>query len=223
MSKIVECNNINFYYKNNKTAVLKDIKLTINSSESIAILGKSGCGKSTLLNIIAGFNKPNSGNVLIANKDIYAINESARTKLRANNLGFVYQANYLLKDFSIIDNVIMPLLIQGENKKIAIEKAKDILNKIELSHRFYSKPGEISGGERQKAAIARAIINKPKCIIADEPTGSVDEKSSNIILSMLLELSKKQNSAIIIVTHDTDIAKEMDRTAILENKEINFI
>ena len=140
MNKMIECNNINFYYKNTKTEVLKDIKLTINSSESIAILGKSGCGKSTLLNIIAGFNKPNSGNILIANKDIYAINESARTKLRADNLGFVYQANYLLKDFNIIDNVAMPLLIKGENR--IIKQAPPHNKKLPIALRSSNSPKE---------------------------------------------------------------------------------
>lgn len=225
MSKLIECSNIDFYYKNkhNKTEILKNLDLSINKSQSIAILGKSGCGKSTLLNIIAGFSKPNNGSVLIKNNNIYDMSEKYRTNLRSNTLGFVYQANHLLKDFNVIDNVAMPLLIKDKNKKLSIEKAKEILKKIELDHRFYNKPGELSGGERQKVALARAIINNPECIIADEPTGNLDERSSALILSLLLELTREYKSSILIVTHDISIAKKMDKIAVLEKKKLKFL
>lgn len=226
MNKLIECRNINFHYndyKNHKNEILKNTELVINSSESIAILGNSGCGKSTLLNIIAGFNSPTKGDIFIKNKNIYAMNEKSRTKLRLETLGFVYQTHNLLKDFNVIDNVVMPLLIKGENIKTATKKATKILKRIELGNKIYNKIGELSGGERQKVSLARAIINKPECVIADEPTGNLDEKSSALVLSLLLELIKEYNTSLLVVTHDNFIAKEMDKTAILEKKKLKFI
>ena len=222
MSNLIECRALEFSYGDgaNKTHVLSNIDFSMKSGESVAILGQSGCGKSTLLNLIAGLDKPTSGEVWINNTNICSLNENARTKLRANTFGFVYQFHHLLRDFSALDNVALPLLIKGDDKKRALLNAEHLLTKIGLEHRLQHKPGELSGGERQRVAIARAMITKPACIIADEPSGNLDEHSASEALSLLLELRKEEQSSILIVTHDQTIANKMDRILTLSSKAL---
>jgi lipoprotein-releasing system ATP-binding protein len=222
MSNLIECRALEFSYGDgaNKTHVLSNIDFSMKSGESVAILGQSGCGKSTLLNLIAGLDKPTSGEVWINNTNICSLNENARTKLRANTFGFVYQFHHLLRDFSALDNVALPLLIKGDDKKRALLNAEHLLTKIGLEHRLQHKPGELSGGERQRVAIARAMITKPACLIADEPSGNLDEHSASEALSLLLELRKEEQSSILIVTHDQTIANKMDRILTLSSKAL---
>ncbi|MGE4594523.1 MAG: ABC transporter ATP-binding protein [Gammaproteobacteria bacterium] len=222
MSNLIECRALEFSYGDgaNKTHVLSNIDFSMKSGESVAILGRSGCGKSTLLNLIAGLDKPTSGEVWINNTNICSLNENARTKLRANTFGFVYQFHHLLRDFSALDNVALPLLIKGDDKKRALLNAERLLTEIGLEHRLQHKPGELSGGERQRVAIARAMITKPACIIADEPSGNLDEHSASEALSLLLELRKEEQSSILIVTHDQTIANKMDRILTLSSKAL---
>jgi len=222
MSNLIECRALEFSYGDgaNKTHVLSNIDFSMKSGESVAILGQSGCGKSTLLNLIAGLDKPTSGEVWINNTNICSLNENARTKLRANTFGFVYQFHHLLRDFSALDNVALPLLIKGDDKKRALLNAERLLTKIGLEHRLQHKPGELSGGERQRVAIARAMITKPACLIADEPSGNLDEHSASEALSLLLELRKEEQSSILIVTHDQTIANKMDRILTLSSKAL---
>ena len=219
MNKLIECKNLGFSYGNgaNKTSVLNNIDLEIESGESVAILGKSGCGKSTLLNLIAGLDAPSSGEVLISGEELNSLNENAKTILRAKTFGFVYQFHHLLKDFSALDNVALPLLILGESRKNALKESKHLLSDIGLADRLANRPSELSGGERQRVAIARAMITKPACIIADEPTGNLDAETATESLSLLLELRKQQQSSLLIVTHDQSIANKMDRTLTLSN------
>ncbi len=219
MNKLIECKNLGFSYGNgaNKTSVLNNIDLEIESGESVAILGKSGCGKSTLLNLIAGLDTPSSGEVLISGEELNSLNENAKTILRAKTFGFVYQFHHLLKDFSALDNVALPLLILGESRKNALKESKHLLSDIGLADRLANRPSELSGGERQRVAIARAMITKPACIIADEPTGNLDAETATESLSLLLELRKQQQSSLLIVTHDQSIANKMDRTLTLSN------
>jgi len=219
MSNLVECRALGFSYGDDasKTQVLDNIDFSLKSGESVAILGPSGCGKSTLLNLIAGLDTPTSGTVLINNTNLYSLNENARTKLRAETFGFVYQFHHLLRDFSALDNVVMPLLIRGDDKKDALQSAEHLLAKIGLKHRLQHKPGELSGGERQRVAIARAMITKSACLIADEPTGNLDAYSASETLSLLLELNKERQSSLLIVTHDQTIANKMDRILTLSN------
>jgi lipoprotein-releasing system ATP-binding protein len=222
MSNLIECRALEFSYGDgaNKTHVLSNIDFSMKSGESVAILGQSGCGKSTLLNLIAGLDKPTSGEVWINNTNICSLNENARTKLRAKTFGFVYQFHHLLRDFSALDNVALPLLIKGDDKKMALLNAERLLTKIGLEHRLQHKPGELSGGERQRVAIARAMITKPACLIADEPSGNLDEHSASEALSLLLELRKEEQSSILIVTHDQTIANKMDRILTLSSKAL---
>jgi len=219
MSNLIECRALAFSYGDDasKTLVLDSIDFSLQSGESVAILGQSGCGKSTLLNLIAGLDTPTSGEVLINNANLYSLNENARTKLRANTFGFVYQFHHLLRDFSALDNVALPLLIRGDSKKDALQSAEHLLIKIGLEHRLQHKPGALSGGERQRVAIARAMIAKPSCLIADEPTGNLDAYSASETLSLLLELREEEKSSLLIVTHDQAIANKMDRILTLSN------
>lgn len=223
MNKIIECQNLGYSYNDgkNETSVLNTLNLNIDLGESIAILGQSGCGKSTLLNLLGGIDKPSSGKVLLNNTNLATLNETRITQLRAQHLGFVYQFHHLLKDFSALDNVALPLLIRGDNKRVANTKAKELLGKIGLENRLNHRPSELSGGERQRVAIARALITNPSCILADEPTGNLDAKNAADVLSIMIELNQARNSALVMVTHDEKIAAKMQRILTLEDGQLS--
>ena len=218
MNNVIKCKNIRYSYHdgNRETPILSNLNFEVSQGESIAILGQSGCGKSTLLNLIGGIDKPSSGEVYIGNNDLATLNEEKITELRAKSLGFVYQFHHLLKDFSAIENIAMPLLIQGINKETCIKKASQITKTIGLEHRENHLPSELSGGERQRVAIARAIISNPSCLLADEPTGNLDAKNASSVLELLINLNQQHGSSLIIVTHDEKIATKMDRILVLE-------
>ncbi len=218
MNNVIKCKNIRYSYHdgNRETPILSNLNFEVSQGESIAILGQSGCGKSTLLNLIGGIDKPSSGEVYIGNNDLATLNEEKITELRAKSLGFVYQFHHLLKDFSAIENIAMPLLIQGINKETCIKKASQITKTIGLEHRENHLPSELSGGERQRVAIARAIISNPSCLLADEPTGNLDAKNASSVLELLINLNQQHGSSLIIVTHDEKIATKMDRVLVLE-------
>ncbi len=213
MSNIVECQSLGFNYGtgNTKTSVLKNLDFRVEANEKIAIIGQSGCGKSTLLNLLAGLDMPSEGEVLINNINISRLKEHQRTELRAQNLGFVYQFHHLLKDFSAIYNTALPLLINDMDQNEALSKAENILKKVGLENRTHHKPSELSGGERQRVAIARAMISEPACLLADEPTGNLDEKNARDVLDLIIELNNNQNTALLVVTHDLTIAGKMSR------------
>ena len=222
MNNIIECRSLCFSYieGDNQTSILSNLMLDVKLGESIAILGPSGCGKSTLLNLIAGLDTPSSGDVLINNSDITKLNEQDRTELRANTFGFVYQFHHLLNDFSSVYNVAMPLLIKGVDKEGAIAQSEKLLTKVGLENRLSHKPSELSGGERQRVAIARAMVVEPDCLLADEPTGNLDSRNAKDVLELILELNENDTSSLVIVTHDQDIAKKMNRTLTLSNQQL---
>ena len=222
MNNIIECRSLCFSYTegSNQTSILSNLRLDVKSGESIAILGPSGCGKSTLLILIAGLDKPSSGDVLINNSNITKLNEQDRTELRANTFGFVYQFHHLLNDFSSVYNVAMPLLIKGVDKESAIAQSEKLLTRVGLENRLNHKPSELSGGERQRVAIARAMVVEPDCLLADEPTGNLDAKNAKDVLELILELDENNTSSLVIVTHDQDIAKKMNRTLTLSNQQL---
>ena len=223
MSNILECRSLSFNYGdgNSKTSVLKNLDFRVKTEERIAIIGQSGCGKSTLLNLLAGLDMPSQGEVLIDNKNIANMKERQRTELRAKNLGFVYQFHHLLKDFSAIYNTALPLLINDFDKNEALTKAENILKKVGLESRTNHKPSELSGGERQRVAIARAMITEPACLLADEPTGNLDERNAKDILDLIIELNSNQQTALLIVTHDLSIANKMSRQLELTDGHLN--
>ena len=222
MNNIIECHSLCFSYTegSNQTSILSNLRLDVKSGESIAILGPSGCGKSTLLNLIAGLDTPSSGDVLINNSNITKLNEQDRTELRANTFGFVFQFHHLLYDFSSVDNVAMPLLIKGVDKESAIAQSEKLLTRVGLENRLNHKPSELSGGERQRVAIARAMVVEPDCLLADEPTGNLDAKNAKDVLELILELDENNTSSLVIVTHDQDIAKKMNRKLTLSNQQL---
>jgi lipoprotein-releasing system ATP-binding protein len=201
--------------------VLEALNLSIASGESIAILGQSGCGKSTLLNLLGGMSQPSEGKVRLNSTNLGKLSEDKITELRAKHLGFVYQFHHLLKDFSALDNVAMPLLIRGDNKQVALTSAEELLSKVGLQNRLNHRPAELSGGERQRVAIARALITQPSCLLADEPTGNLDAKNAADVLELMIELNQAQNSALIMVTHDENIAQKMQRILILEDGQLS--
>jgi len=223
MSDLIQCQQVSYHYNsgNVKTPVLETLNLSISQGESIAILGQSGCGKSTLLNLLGGMSQPSAGQVSLSGNNLSKLNEDQITDLRAQHLGFVFQFHHLLKDFSALDNVAMPLLIRGDNKQTALTSAKELLSKVGLKDRVDHRPAELSGGERQRVAIARALITQPSCLLADEPTGNLDTKNAADVLSLMIELNQAQNSALVMVTHDEKIAQKMQRILVLENGQLS--
>mgnify|MGYP000173924392 FL=1 len=223
MSDLIKCQQVSYHYNSGKvkTPVLETLNLSISQGESIAILGQSGCGKSTLLNLLGGMSQPSAGKVFLSGNNLSELSEDQITDLRAQHLGFVFQFHHLLKDFSALDNVAMPLLIRGDNKQTALISAKALLSKVGLKSRLDHRPAELSGGERQRVAIARALITQPSCLLADEPTGNLDAKNAADVLSLMIELNQAQNSALVMVTHDDKIAQQMQRVLILENGRLS--
>ncbi|WP_330110284.1 lipoprotein-releasing ABC transporter ATP-binding protein LolD [Methylophaga thalassica] len=194
-----------------KTDVLNNINLTVNRSDRIAIVGSSGSGKSTLLHILGGLDSPTEGQVLVQGNDIHAMKNKAASRLRNQQLGFVYQFHHLLPEFTTVENVAMPLVIGGMSPSSAQQRATELLDKVGLSHRFQHKPSELSGGERQRAALARALITEPACLLADEPTGNLDHRTAQAIFDLILKLNEDFGTALVIVTHDTGLAAKMDQ------------
>jgi lipoprotein-releasing system ATP-binding protein len=197
--------------------VLKGVDIQIQSGERVAIMGASGSGKSTLMHLLGGLEKPTSGSVLLDGHDLNKISAARLCQLRNSGLGFIYQFHHLLGEFTVLENVAMPLLIGSSDIKSAQLRAKSLLNRVGLGHRIEHKPGELSGGERQRAAIARALINKPKCILADEPTGNLDSKTAEQVYQLMLELNRELEVSFLVVTHDPDLAVRMDRVLHMED------
>lgn len=200
-----------------KVDILSSVDIDVLYQETLAILGASGSGKSTLLHILGTLDAPTSGEVIYKDKNLLSLSVSQQAKFRNAELGFVYQFHHLLPEFNALENVAMPRLIAGESKRAAQSKAQALLERVGLSHRLQHKPSQMSGGERQRVAIARAMVNNPAVIMADEPTGNLDNESSAEILSLIKDINQNDGTSFIIVTHDHALAKQMDRTLTLVN------
>ena len=211
---LLVCENLEKIYQegNLDTHVLKHVSLTVARGELLAIVGRSGSGKSTLLHLLGALDIPTSGTVCLNGVNIHAMSTAEQAAMRNQNMGFVYQFHHLLNEFSALENVAMPLLISGMAIKQARKKALAMLDRVGLGHRVDHKPGELSGGERQRVAIARALINEPNIVLADEPTGNLDQASADTIFNLIKELNLSCNTAFIIVTHDEQLAKRLGRT-----------
>ncbi|HCR85183.1 MAG TPA: lipoprotein-releasing system ATP-binding protein LolD [Alphaproteobacteria bacterium] len=219
MSVILKTTNLNksFDQGKEKLHVLKDISLEINSGEMIALIGYSGSGKSTLLQIVSGLMDFDSGNLEIFNHDIRNISDAKRTEIRNKYLGFVYQYHHLLADFTALQNVMMPMLISGVDKKLAEISAYEVLVKVGLQDRVKHKPFQLSGGQQQRVAIARALANKTKLIIADEPTGNLDSENSANIIELFWGLVRENNSTLVIATHNKEISDRASRVITIKD------
>ena len=201
----------NYYDGQLNVQVLDNLTLQVEKGRSIGIVGASGSGKSTLLHILGGLDKPTSGRVSLMGQDLSQLSQKQLSGLRNQYLGFVYQFHHLLPEFSALENVMMPLLIGKRPKEQARERALLMLEKVGLKNRVQHRPGELSGGERQRAAIARALVTDPACLLADEPTGNLDRKNALNILDMMMELKQEFGTALVVVTHDDEMAARFDR------------
>lgn len=210
---ILSCTDIVKSYRDGglNVSVLNGLNLQVAAGQSVGIIGASGSGKSTLLHILGGLDKPDSGSIRLMDQDLHTLSESKLGQLRNRYLGFVYQFHHLLPEFSAWENVMMPLLIAKVDKAEAGNRAEAMLEKVGLKNRIHHRPSELSGGERQRAAIARALVGQPACILADEPTGNLDRKNAANVLDMMMDLKNESDTALVVVTHDDELAKRFDR------------
>lgn len=213
MHDVIRADKLGKTYAEGKlhTPVFDGLDVAIAPGETVAILGVSGAGKSTLLHLLGGLDTPTSGEVYVAGQKMSALSNAARGQLRNKALGFVYQFHHLLPEFTALENVMLPVLLGGADVTEANSRAKDLLEAVGLGHRLAHKPGELSGGERQRAAVARALVNKPACVLGDEPTGNLDEKTAAGVFALMLELNRAQKTSLVLVTHDRSLARRLDR------------
>lgn len=225
-NKILELKNINKVYKTKaeEIHILKNINFVVEKGDFISIQGKSGSGKTTLLNIIGLLDEASNGVMEIDEKQINYKNEKIKNKIRHEKIGFVFQFHYLLNEFTALENVMIPALINKKiNKKELKEKARQLLELVELGHRINHKPLELSGGEKQRVAIARALINDPEILLADEPTGNLDSDTSDIINGLFQKINEEKGQSIIIVTHSIELANMAKKQYVIKNGEFKLL
>ena len=220
MNTLLQFSDVHLQYQNgqNLTEVIKGISFTINQNERLAIVGKSGSGKTSLLMLMAGLEKPTSGSIKFRDKELTSYTEDQLTDFRKENIGIVFQSFYLIPSYTALENVALSLEINFQ--KNALIQAEEILTDLGLKDRLHHFPSQLSGGEQQRVAIARAIINKPELILADEPTGNLDEENSQVIADLLFSVSQKYKKSLCLVTHDLELAKKCDRLMKIDNGTI---
>jgi putative ABC transport system ATP-binding protein len=220
MNTLLQFSDVHLQYQNgqNLTEVIRGIGFTINQNERLAIVGKSGSGKTSLLMLMAGLEKPTSGSIKFQDKELTLYTEDQLTDFRKQNIGIVFQSFYLIPSYTALENVALSLEINFQ--KNALKQAEEILTDLGLKDRLHHFPSQLSGGEQQRVAIARAIINKPELILADEPTGNLDEENSQVIADLLFNVSQKYQKSLCLVTHDLELAKKCDRLMKIDNGTI---
>ena len=219
MTTLLRCENISKFYEEGEqqVQVLKNVSFSMEKGELVAIVGSSGSGKSTLLHSLGGLDQPSAGEVWIADQLLQKLSANQLADLRNRYLGFVYQFHHLMADFTALENVMMPMLIGRQNKSEAADRAEKMLQAVGLSHRITHRPSALSGGERQRVAIARALVNNPSLVLADEPTGNLDQKTTESIFDLIKQLNHEQNIAFLLVTHDLNLAQKLSRRFVMRD------
>lgn len=220
---VIDCQKVCKTYQDGglNVDVLHDLTLQIQAGESVGIIGSSGSGKSTLLHLLGGLDEPSSGSITLMGQEIAKLSQAKLGQLRNQYLGFVYQFHHLLAEFTALENVMMPLLIGRMSAKDAKVQAALMLEKVGLGQRMMHRPAELSGGERQRAAIARALVKRPKCLLADEPTGNLDRHNARHVLDMMLELQAELDTALVVVTHDDELAQRFGRVLVMQDGSLH--
>lgn len=203
--------------------VLRNINLTASAGDSIAIVGASGCGKSTLLNLVGGLDVADSGDITACGYNVTELGENELTDYRSGGVGFIFQFHYLLKDFTALENVMLPMMMRGAGHRNSTERAMELLEKVKVNQRAGHFPTELSGGERQRVALARSLINNPQLILADEPTGNLDEEHKSMVSDLLFSLTSEAGKTLILVTHATDLASRADRMMKLSEGQLSLV
>ncbi len=211
-----------FRFDDSTIEVLKGADISMQSGGLTGIVGASGTGKSTLLHILGGLDKPTAGKVSLNGADIFAMDDDGRAKFRGENIGFIFQFHHLLPEFSAMENVSIPAMIFGKDAGIACKRAEELLSSVGLAGRMHHRPGKLSGGERQRVAIVRALMNNPKVLLADEPTGNLDENTADEVFELIQKMVKEKNLASLVVTHNMKLARKMDVVYELHEGRLNL-
>ena len=225
MNNILEIKNLSKSYiqGNNNLEILKDLNFTVAKGDNIALVGASGCGKSTFLQIIALLDKADYGDINYLGEDYANLSDYKRTVFRRNNIGFIYQFHYLMPELTALENVMLPLLIQGSNMKMAKQEANSLFAHMGILNRSSHKPSQLSGGEQQRVAIARGLIHQPKILLADEPTGNLDPKNANKILQLFMQEIKYRKQTTIVVTHNMELAAQFNKIITINSGKIEIL
>ena len=221
---VLEVKNLKKQYTSNesKITVFDNINFTLNQGDFVSLMGPSGIGKSTLLNILGTLDKPDNGNIFYNSKDPFEFSEKEKARFRNEDIGFVFQFHHLLPEFTAFENVLMPAIVYQKKSNNVEKRAKELLDSVGLSHRMGHKPSEMSGGERQRVAVARSLINNPDVILADEPSGNLDLKNSKNLVDLLLKLNKEYGNTFIIATHNPEIAARTEKVLYMEEDNITI-
>jgi lipoprotein-releasing system ATP-binding protein len=218
-SPVLACRDVLYTYGRGENAVrvLRGASLELFPGQLTAVTGPSGSGKSTLLHVLGLLARPDGGTVLVRGKDPWKINEARRSRLRNQSLGFVFQFHHLLEEFTIAENVAMPCMISGMARRRSMDRAGDLLEEVGIRHRAGHFPSEVSGGERQRAALARALAMEPAVVLADEPTGNLDDEATAVVENMMMDLARNRNQAFLIATHSRELARRCGRQLLLDH------